>query len=194
MRSPNDCKCLEVWWTKKVLGVYGAPVRNFGAPGMAYGDMRLNNSADATAGSHFHPRSGPGMDYGGSSAAVAISGQMMHHTLFDIDAPIHCVSSGCLDAASPDYFSAVGGRIFWKWRQWWHLSLTRWTFHHLIWCWPMHGSIAVSLQVLLPEILVTTLIWCYAILPLLCYHCSSNTRLCHGSPLGEYSSLESFTL
>ena len=43
------------------FGVYGALDRTFGTTGMAYGDLRLTESATATTGSHFCPRPGPGI-------------------------------------------------------------------------------------------------------------------------------------
>ena len=76
---------------------------------MAPGDLGLTECAAATIGCHFRP--GPGMDFGGAAAAVAIAGQMMRHPLFDGAALCHCVSSGCLAAAPPGHLAAVRGRI-----------------------------------------------------------------------------------
>ena len=89
--------------------------RTFGAPDMASSDLVLTDSASDTAGSRFCPGSGPapGMDSGGTSAAVAITGWMMRHLLFDGTSPYHCVSSSCVTTVPPSHLDAMVGIIFW---------------------------------------------------------------------------------
>ena len=100
---------------KEGFGVYGAPNRMFGALDMASGDLKLTDSAAATAVSHVRPGPGtgpgPGMDSSGDADFVVISGQMMHNILFDGAATCTCVSSGCLSDAQPGHLYVVVGRI-----------------------------------------------------------------------------------
>ena len=105
------------------FGVFGALDRNFGAANMMSSDLRLTDSAAATAGSHFFPRLYPGMDYGGADAAVFVASWMMCHPLFDVATPCHCMFSGFLDSAKPGHLDTVGGSIRCKCSLWQRLSL-----------------------------------------------------------------------
>ena len=109
---------------KEAFGFCGAPDRTFGAPDMASGDLRLTESSDTTIESSFCPLPGPGMYYVGAAAAIVIAGWMVCHPFFDGAAPFHFVSSCFLDSVLPGHLSAVGGSIYWQWRQWRRLSLT----------------------------------------------------------------------
>ena len=151
-------KIASVWtfYGRRRFGVYGALDRTFGTTGMAYGDLILTEISAATTGSHFCPRPGPGMDSGIATADFYIDDWINCHPLFDGAAPCHLMSSGCLAAAPPGHLAAVVESICCKWILWWRSSSTRWTCHHLLFLCPLHGSVAVSLQVSLPDICATT--------------------------------------
>ena len=141
---------------KEGFGVYCAPYRTFSAPDMLSGDLRLTDSASTTAGSHFLPLPGPDMYSGGAAYVVAIYVRMMCNHLFSGGAPCHCISFGFLTAVPPGHLDALVGRVCWKCSQFLCLTLTQWTCHHLRHLYPLHGSVAVSLEVSLPECCATT--------------------------------------